>query len=668
MRLLQSTLSVGGGGGGGGLLLLLLAAAGSLPSSEGILYPRDSASRESKSLDGLWYFRTSPKRDPDQGFREKWYSAPLERSGATIEMPVPSSFNDITTDAALREYVGWAWYGRSFHVAPSWENQRVWLRFGSVHYTAAVYVNGEPAGNHSGGHIAFEMDITAMLSYSEENWITVAVNNTLTRYTVPQGQYTWRNESEGYPPDYSTLDITFDFFNYAGIHRPVVLYTTPRNIQIVDITTATTLAEDLSTAVLAVDVAFTVEAGEEAGVQCVLSLLDNLGAETVGEAFSCNSQIEVKQPQLWWPYLMSETPGYMHRLRVQVTSIKAGEDIYEIPIGLRQVTWGLSSFMINHRPFYFRGFGRHEDSDFRGKGLDLPLVARDYNLIKWVGANSYRTSHYPYADEIMDMADRQGIVIIDECPAVALDHFDDPLLENHLKAMEELVARDKNHPSVVMWSVGNEPRSTTEKSGIYFGRVAEHARGLDSTRPITLVANAQYDQDMASQHFDIIAINRYFSWYSDPGHLETVQVKLLTDLHNWRSTYGKPVMVTEYGADTLSGVHLVPSLQWSEEYQIELMAENFKVFDAARAEGWFIGEMIWNFADFMTKQENRRVAGNKKGIFTRDRQPKMAAHLMRSRYWQLAEEEGISISSGSSSSGLAGLMTKHFLPSGGGHQ
>ena len=133
--------------------------------------------------------------------------------------------------------------------------------------------------------------------------------------------------------------------------------------------------------------------------------------------------------------------------------------------GLRQVSWSNSSLLINNKPFYFRGFGRHEDSNIRGKGADLPLFARDYNLIKWMGANSYRTSHYPYDDQLMDFADRNGIVIIDECPGVALDHFEAPLLAHHLAVMTELVARDKNHPSVVMWSVGNEPRSYRNQSG-----------------------------------------------------------------------------------------------------------------------------------------------------------------------------------------------------------
>ena len=147
-------------------------------------------------------------------------------------------------------------------------------------------------------------------------------------------------------------------------------------------------------------------------------------------------------------------------------SVEHGMDEYSLPVGLRQVSWDTSSFKINNRPFYFRGFGRHEDSNIRGKGLDLPLFARDYNLIKWMGANSYRTSHYPYADELMDFADRNGIVIIDECPGVALDHFEPQLLDHHMQVMTELVQRDKNHPSVVMWSVGNEPKSYRNQSGI----------------------------------------------------------------------------------------------------------------------------------------------------------------------------------------------------------
>lgn len=117
---------------------------------------------------------------------------------------------------------------------------------------------------------------------------------------------------------------------------------------------------------------------------------------------------------------MDSDPGYLYTLEVQLLSSVSGEmiDVYRQPIGIRTVTWTNTSLLINNRPVYLHGFGRHEDSDIRGKGLDLPTVLRDYNLIKWVGGNVYRTSHYPYADEIMDLADQQGIMIIDECPGV----------------------------------------------------------------------------------------------------------------------------------------------------------------------------------------------------------------------------------------------------------
>lgn len=93
-------------------------------------------------------------------------------------------------------------------------------------------------------------------------------------------------------------------------------------------------------------------------------------------------------------------------------------DRYEQPFGIRQVEWTNTSLLINGKPIYIRGFGRHEDSCIHGKGLDLPLIIRDHNLIRWIGANAYRTSHYPYAEEIMDLADSLGIMIIDEVPAV----------------------------------------------------------------------------------------------------------------------------------------------------------------------------------------------------------------------------------------------------------
>jgi beta-glucuronidase len=207
--------------------------------------------------------------------------------------------------------------------------------------------------------------------------------------------------------------LTFDFFNYAGIDRPVVLYTTP-STYIDDITVVT----DVDGTNGFVNYTVTVEGSDE--VTARIGLVDKDGNEVATDTV-LEGSLFVTDANLWWPYLMDPNPGYLYSLEVQLFDTSGALlDKYEQPVGIRTIFWDSDSVKINNRSIYLRGFGRHEDSDIRGKGLDLPLIIRDHNLIKWIGANAYRTSHYPYAEEIMDLADQLGIMIINECPAVGL--------------------------------------------------------------------------------------------------------------------------------------------------------------------------------------------------------------------------------------------------------
>ena len=208
-----------------------------------------------------------------------------------------------------------------------------------------------------------------------------------------------------------------------------------------------------------------------------------------------------------------------------------------------------------------------------------------------------------------------------------------------MAVMNELVGRDKNHPSVVMWSIGNEPRSEEHAAKEYFSAVANFTRSLDKTRPLILVVNTDAKKDQGLYAVDIIGLNRYHAWYSDTGKLELIQRQLKADFRNFRIQFDKPVLMTEYGADTIHGFHELPSTIFTEEFQTDLMRENFKAFDVGKREKLLIGEMIWNFADFMTKQEYHRAWGNRKGIFTRDRHPKASAHILRKRYHALKKLE-----------------------------
>ncbi|XP_044728343.1 beta-glucuronidase-like [Chrysoperla carnea] len=603
------------------------------------LYPRDSETRDHRTLDGIWNFMLEPPSNVDTDY---WFLRPLDSYSNATVMPVPSSYNDIATDKKIRDHVGPVWYDRTFFVPFAWDSSRlrVWLRFGSVNYAAKVWLNGEFALSHKIGHLPFESDVTNLLLFGETNRITVEVDNTLDYNSIPQGVTVNTSTDNGYVLKQS---YTFDFFNYAGIHRPVILYTTP--IQYIqDIRIRTTVDKNSA----AIDTAVLIGGGTDSLVSCTISVFDHEGKKirsflTFKTDLYCEGRLLIENPNLWWPYLMNENPGYLYTLEVKLifddNGVLSNLDVYRLPFGIRSIRWTNTSLLINEKPVYFRGFGRHEDSDIRGKGLDLPLVTKDYNLIKWIGANAYRTSHYPYAEEIMDFADKNGIMIIDECPSVDTDHFDSPLLlQNHQQSLFELIQRDKNRPSVIAWSIANEPRTGSAGAGKHFQAVADFVRQLDNSRPITIAIATGSSQDQSGAYLDIISFNRYNGWYANAGQTDMIINQVVDEARAWHKKYQKPVLMSEYGADTMQGLHLSPGFIWSEEYQVELFSNHFQAFDKLRAEGFFIGEFIWNFADFKTGQSYTRVGGNKKGIFTRQRDPKSSAHLVRRRYLTLAAE------------------------------
>ncbi|CAG0922451.1 unnamed protein product, partial [Notodromas monacha] len=433
-----------------------------------LLYPKDTATRELKRLDGVWDFRLAPFNNSEIGFTQQWFSQPLRNTGTVLDMPVPSSFNDITQDRKIRDHVGWVWYETNFIPPQSWAtDSRIVLRFGSVQYLAVVYLNGNLITTHVGGHLPFESDVTTSLNFGSKNRITVAVNNTLDHNTVPQADIYQRPGAE-----YAVQDLFFDFFNYAGIHRSVILYRTPQTY-INDVTFVTLeVNEEQSNAQVSVSV--DIRPATTGGLECLLVLEDHTGSIAHSTSIDLDAANSVSFPltnaRFWWPYLMRTDYGYLYQLKLNLQRKSDGLllDSYDLPVGIRTVSWNSDQFFINNSPFYFRGFGKHEDYPIRGKGLDWPYIIKDFNLLHWVGANSFRTSHYPYSEEIVQTADKYGIVIIDEVPAVALRYFHASVLDVHKQMVAELIQRDKNNPSVVMWSLGNECKTAINESQPYF--------------------------------------------------------------------------------------------------------------------------------------------------------------------------------------------------------
>ncbi len=341
--------------------------------------------------------------------------------------------------------------------------------------------------------------------------------------------------------------------------------------------------------------------------------------------------------------------GYLYDLELRLTRDGEATDSYHQSVGVRTVEVRGTEFLINGEPFHFKGFGKHEDIAVIGKGHNDAYLLRDFELLKWIGANSFRTSHYPYAEAVLEYADRQGIVVIDETAAVGLnmglgggifgaqgyttyspETVNDVTQEVHAQAIRELIARDKNHPSVVLWSIANEPESDTEGAENYFRRLFDVAREADPTRPVGFVnvMLAPHGKCRVSQFGDVLMLNRYYGWYVDTGDLASAEIHWREELEAW-ATDGKPIIITEYGADTYPGLHALEPEPWSEEYQVAYLEMNHRVFDSVPA---VVGEQVWNFADFATAPGIMRVGGNRKGVFTRDRHPKAAAHLLRRRW------------------------------------
>ena len=364
-----------------------------------------------------------------------------------------------------------------------------------------------------------------------------------------------------------------------------------------------------------------------------VTVLDADG-NAVASAEGAEGTITIPEVHLWEP-----RPGTPYLYTLHIT---CGADVYDQTFGVRSIEARGTRVLLNGKPLYFKGFCKHEDFTAHGRGFDPVLNVKDVNLIHWANANAVRTSHYPYAEEFYDLCDREGILVMDETPAVGIGggaavnpYKEYPLAEHHRQVLAEMIHRDKNHPCVVLWSLGNEPdlEHFPQDAYDYWHPLYELAHQLDpQNRPVTLVCcQNDYTKDITTRTMDIVCINRYYGWYNLSGDMDAACYGLNQEMDFWAEQH-KPVMMSEYGADTVAGLHTAGAEMFSEEFQVEFYRRLDAEFDKRP---WFVGEFVWNFADYDTVQGPMRVDGNKKGLFTRDRRPKLGMHFLRQRWAEI---------------------------------
>ena len=576
-----------------------------------MLYPQNNGSRTLVDLGGIWEFR-------------------FQEDEAWQRIAVPASYNDQSPDPRFRAKAGTVVYRTRIAVPAAWRGMRWFLRFDGVAHNARVLLNGTEIGSHRGGFLPFEIELTERLAPGETGVLEVEADNRIDHSTLPigveGGNAFFGSDNPGIPSVEAGKRLqrerginlpAFDFFNYTGIQRPVRLCAVPE-AYIRDLTLTPRISGEVD---------WRVETEGTGDIR--IEILDADG-KPVAEGRGAQGSLRVPEPRLWEPW-----PGTPYLYTARVTF---GEDCYELPFGIREVRIEGARFLINGKPFHFHGPCKHEDSAFHGRGLDPCLNMTDVNLYHWMHANCFRTSHYPYAEEMYQLCDREGIVIVDETPAVGMWAAEDygwGLGDYHAQVLRDMIARDKNHPCVVAWSLGNEPGTDTfaRKAYEYWHPLYELAHREDpQSRPVTLVGcQNDYTKDETIPTMDLVLINRYYGWYNLSGDLKAAKYAFRMEL-DWWEKLGKPVVLSEYGADTVAGLHGAVAEMFTEEYQVAFYEAMSECLDER---AFVVGEMPWNFADFATCQGPMRVGGNRKGLFTRDRRPKMAAHYFRKRWEEM---------------------------------
>lgn len=551
--------------------------------------------REKESLNGDWNFQI----DPYHTFlRANWYQEKKEdEEGRELpvdysfdnweEVEVPSSWNNIKKEYLY--YEGLAIYSRTFKYINHGEN-KVFLKIGAANYESLIFLNKEFIGRHIGGSTPFFVDITDHLQ--RNNRIHILVDNTRKKPAVP------------------TLNT--DWFNYGGLYRDVELIRLPESY-IKDFTVA--LQRDSNFNKIKVEVEI---AGNNLYGSAQLKIPDlNINKEIQISKGTGECVIDAK-PELWSP----DNP------RLYDLSLLYDKDCINERIGFREIKVEGRDIYLNGEKIFLKGVACHEDSYLNGKAVSEEEIIENIKLAKEMNCNYIRLAHYPHSGKVARIADEMGVMLWEEIPVYWAIEFDNKAAyqdaENQLL---EMIKRDKNRASVIIWSVGNENQDTDQRLE-FMSSLAEKAKEADPRRLVSAAClvdevNNQI-ADRLTDYLDIIGINEYYGWYNPDFN------KLIECMDN--SKPEKPVVITEFGAGALPGFRGTKDELFTEDYQNNVYKKQTEVLGKI---DYIKGLSPWILFDFRCpRRANQYQKGyNLKGLVSRDKKyKKMAFYVMKEFY------------------------------------
>ena len=536
--------------------------------------------RKVHSLNGDWRFIIDPMRE---GLRQRWFkhdSQPIENwtiprdydDGTWQMTPVPSCWT--TQRAEWLRFEGAAWYSRTFVAEPPKGDEQVFLRVGAANERARIFLNGHFCGLHIGGSTPFFADITNHLVHGE-NLIMIEVNNSRRADAVPMHHTDW--------------------FNHGGLYRDVELVKVPK-LHI------TKFFVRLMKDGVGIDLNLSVPQSGLANI----NITGLYCGDILVEHGIASATLDI-EPKLWSP----------HDPILYDVSVKFGKDVVHDRVGFRHIERRGTNLFLNGRPLYLRGIGVHEEDKGKGKCTDEEDIRRRFQHLNELGANIARLSHYPHHERVAEIADEMGILLWEEIPVYWAIKFDqNSTYKNAKNQLLEMIRRDSNRASVILWGVGNENADTDARLS-FMGRLTETARQEDPSRLITAACLINRDkfqiEDRLTAYLDVIGLNQYFGWY-EPG-FEGLKQLLKS------SKPDKPVIISETGADALAGLYGPDTQLFTEDYQAAVLVRQIEL--AARTD-YIVGASIWVLYDFRTdrRQTQHQRGWNLKGIIAADKTTK----------------------------------------------
>lgn len=561
-------------------------AAAYLPGLVGAGTYRPDGGRPLISLNGDWRLTLDLF---DEGLRQKWFAldetppsqwaTPRDYEIDAGEIvPVPSCWNLLKPE--WTHFEGAGWYTRYFNWTTDRAGERVFLSVGAANYTALVFLNGAFVGGHRGGSTPFCLDVTAAIREGD-NRLQIMVENRRSALRVPMHHIDW--------------------FNYGGLYRDVALMRLPP---------------------VAIREASAALTADGRSILCRMELdapVDGEGRFRI-PALGIDLHFPISDGRAEVTAPFSGVPWSPETPVCYEVVFEAGEDRFQDRIGFRTIATSGTDILLNGAKIWLKGVCVHEDDRTLGKVSTAADVRRRLQHLKELGANFARLAHYPHHEHVARIADEVGIMLWAEVPvywAIAFDSSE--TLADAENQLRELIARDRNRASVILWGVGNENADTDARLA-FMAQLARTAKAADPTRLVSAACLINREtftiEDRLAAHLDVIGLNEYFGWYEpDFSGLERLLANSAPD---------RPVIISETGADARPGYRAAGRVLFSEDWQAAFYDQQMARITRAP---YVAGIAAWLLYDFRTerRQTSFQRGWNRKGLIAEDKTTKKLA-------------------------------------------